>query len=183
MALRQLLVAVAAVVAAIPGLSLFISKRGAPEGKELLYGMILEIVGAATVLVLWLRRKHIRRLSKRRAIRVSTACLAVGLLSVFGYGSLFDHSDIPSGVGARRFWLPAVAVGPLGTLIDDTPGGRTAIVEAWGAGEVYERLVQTPQWALVLTDATLLALGAAFIGGTACAFVVLGLRVVADGPD
>jgi hypothetical protein len=178
--------AAAAVFAALPGVAALLAGLGSPPDMAIVFGSMSTIAGVITVLVLYVRRHRISRLSqvKLRNVAIATFCALV--LVVLAYMAIFEPCCV---MGTRdeniqygRVFFPLWTTGDLNQRIDAV-GGRKAFVDRYLAKSAVQQLDKMPGIALArLTTTTILLILFCLIPILAtCSFGVLALYLQARG--
>ena len=84
--MKKIFVAASAAFAAIPGVAVIASGLGTPPGSgyRWLFGGVIEAFGALALLILWINRSKLRRISKRRITRAAIILCGVCFIFIGG---------------------------------------------------------------------------------------------------
>lgn len=151
--MKLLFLSASAILAAIPGLYVIKSGVGTPPDQGILFGGIIEAFGATALILLWIYRKQIRRMSKKRLAKWVVVTSVLSFVLLCSYILLFTSTVIK--VGSDTFYFPLWTSGDLKTMVERS-GSRRATVTDYGPDAVYEKIDKMPDYALGVTTGTLL---------------------------
>lgn len=151
--MKKLLLAVAGVFGAIPGLTVIQSGIGAPPGYKILFGGVIEAFGTISLLLLWVNRKKIKRYSARRVTRLALGLTALCFVCIALYISLFSFCVIEHKRGTAYY--PLWTSGKIADMVS-MAGSRKAAIEKYGIASVIQAIDEMPSVSLALATIVLL---------------------------
>ena len=180
MNLKKLFVAIAAAAGAIPGATIIATGVGTPPETKVLFGGVMEALGALSLLLLWVNRDKIKKLSPRKITRLSIAlaCLFIVCLSVYIVLLRICVVTIPLGYEGQHteaVYFPIWTSGDLGMMVHRS-GSREAAVHRYGPDGVHDAIRKMPGFALPATSAILLLTYQAPFTFLTIAFALLGIH-------
>src|SRR5438105_1728627 len=150
--MKKLLLAIAGIFGAIPGLTVIQSGIGAPPGYKLLFGGVIEAFGTLSLLVLWVNRKKIKRHAARRVTKWAIALAALCFVCIALYISLFSFCVVAHKRGTAYY--PLWTSGNIADMVARA-GSRKAAIARYGIAEVVQAIDSMPSIALGLTTIVL----------------------------
>jgi hypothetical protein len=151
--MKKLLLAVAGVFGAIPGLTVIQSGIGAPPGYKVLFGGVIEAFGTLSLLLLWVNRKKIKRLAARRVTKRTLALASVCFAFIALYITLFSFCVVVHQRGTAYY--PLWTSGKIADMVARA-GSRKAAIERYGIAAVAQAIDEMPGIPLELTTIVLL---------------------------
>jgi hypothetical protein len=153
--MKKFLLAVAGVFGAIPGLTVIQSGIGAPPGYKVLFGGVIEAFGTLSLLLLWINRKKIKRLSARRVTKRALALASLCFAFIAVYITLFNYCVVAHQRGTAYY--PLWTSGKIADMVTRA-GSRRAAIERYGIAAVDQAIDEMPGVPLELTAVVLLFL-------------------------
>jgi hypothetical protein len=153
--MKKLLLALAGVFSAIPGVAVIQSGIGSPPSYKVLFGGVIEAFGAFSLLLLWINRKKIQRLAARRVTRVAVLLTVLCFVLISVYIALFAICVVEHRRGTAYY--PLWTSGKLADMVTRA-GSRRAAIERYGIAAVSEAIDEMPGIATGLTTVVLLFL-------------------------
>jgi len=166
--------AASAVFAVIPGIAMLTSKGFAPREETTMFGIVLPVVGVATLLIMLLFKKNIAVWSPRYATKFAIVSLFIALVSVSCYYSLYRRCEVKvEGFGTNYF--PLLTTGRLSKHIT-TNFTREKVIRQYQETGVQSLIEEQPLVLRVGTTLLLLfCLAMSCVGLVAC-FGILATR-------
>jgi hypothetical protein len=88
---KAFLISIAAIFAAVPGLSTLVTEIGAPPGRKEMYGAILTFAGCFTLAAVFICRKSLRNFPPGKTVAVSAGLALAGLIVFTIYYAVFHE--------------------------------------------------------------------------------------------
>lgn len=177
--MKALLLSLAGIFAAIPGLLVLASGLGVPPGKTGLFGGAIEAFGTLALLLLWLNAGKLKRIPARTATRASVG-LGIGALMMFAaYLVLFSftvQSHSMRGTAYFPLWLD----GTLQQMVERA-GSRAAAIERYGIDAVHLAINEMSPAPLAITTVLMLTIYVLAFTLLTAAFGVPGFRLRNEG--
>jgi predicted permease len=160
MNLKKFFVATAAAAGAVPGATILATGVGTPPETKVLFGGVMEAIGALSLLLLWVNRDKIKKLRSRKITRLSItlAFLFVVCLGVYIILLRICVVTIPlasQGQQVEAVYFPIWTSGDLGEMVHRS-GSREAAVHNYGPDGVHNAIRKMPSFALPATSVILL---------------------------
>lgn len=173
--------ALAAAFGAIPGLTILITRLGAPPSNSALFGAITVVFGVLTLALLWAKRKWIKTHPfpgvVTCALLIATAFFAMVLyISLINYcvvaSQKAEFHDLPP------VYFPLVTAGEIAADIEKL-GSRLALVDKYGPSAISAEIAKMPQADLRLsvTTAVLILDLQVTVSLITAAFAILAIRL------
>ncbi len=163
------------IFAVIPGITVLISNVGVPPGaSSTLFAATIEALGVLMLLILWLNRNWIKKLSMQKATRLAIVGAVVFLIALFGYLFLFGYyvEDVPD---SNALFFP---IWPQGELKENlaSMGSRTELIHQWGRDDVYAIIQSSSKSALLISTLTFLFVYQLIFLALTFSFGILGIK-------
>jgi hypothetical protein len=174
--LRSVFVTASGLFLSVPGLAAMLKGLGAPQGYEVLFGGIVEALGALSMLLLILRRQKLREITLKRVTQVSLILCTVSIISLLIYLYILNLCIVVHPTHGTVFF-PLWTSGHLRNIVEHT-GSRYAALDRYGLYPITAAIRNMwgyPLPMIAAVGALLLAYQAVFTS-IAIAFAVLGLR-------
>ena len=170
---QRLLASASAAVGVIPGFTVMAVGLGAPAGRQVLFGGVMEAIGALTLLTAWANRARIQKWSLNKTNKTIKILGAAAVSALVLYLIAFQAYvfELP---GRAQVIYPLVPRGAVAEAIA-TAGGRAAAITYNGAGEMNAMIFAHPI-GVALTIVTLLLLFQAIFTCLTAAFAVAAIR-------
>ena len=172
--MRSILKGAAALFAVIPGISVLSSGAAAPPGYAKLFGLFIEVVGIATLLLVFVNRKNWTK-SSAAASTLGLCAGVAAILLLLVYFGLFEHCVVKvekRGTSYIPLWVSKDLDGKIKEYHD-----RKGLVEHFGEDGVYEMVLKEPDWELIATNTILIAVICASVAALVLCFGSLSLRL------
>lgn len=173
---KRVFLGASGIFGAVPGLTIIGWGLGSPPGYLLLFGGTIEVFGTLTVLLLWVNRKRLKRLTAKQTTGTVLVLIALSLCLVVVYlqltGLCIANHPIHGSV-----YYPLWKSGHLAEMVDRA-GGRYAAVERYGSYPVAKAIQEAPGYpfTMVVTTIVMLLTYQGIFTSLAIAFGVLGIR-------
>jgi hypothetical protein len=156
---KKIFMGVAAAFGAIPGLATVTKGLAAPPHAKLLFGGFVEAIGAAILILLWINRDQLQKLSQGKLIRLVVLMFIGSFVAFVCYLAMYDWcivTDPQFGTVMYPLWV----TGDLATIIRRA-GGRWAALDLYGTYAVVTSVERSSSvvWALTLGSFLLLYQG------------------------
>jgi hypothetical protein len=151
---KQILLTASASFAAIPGVAVMVTGIGTPPDLKLLFGGVIEAFGALSLLLIWLNRPRLAKVSIKRTTRWIVGFAITSFLAVLAYILLFGVCVVSSPTRGTVYF-PLWTSGPLADMVVRS-GSRPAAIEEYGLDGVKAEIALMPGIALPTTTAALL---------------------------
>jgi len=180
MNLKKFFMTIAAASGAIPGAAIIATGVGTPPESKILFGGVIEALGAISLLVLWVNRAKIKKLNPGKITKISAilalffaACLVVYivLLNV----CVITFADTSDGQHDEAVYFPIWTSGDLSKMVFRA-GSREAALHKYGPDGVHEAIRKMPSFALPVTTAILLVIYQGSFLFLTIAFGLLGIH-------
>jgi hypothetical protein len=173
--MKRVFVGAAAAVGVVPGLAIIAKGLPAPPGVNLLFGGVVEALGAGVLMWLWIERGRLNKLQKKKLLRRVVISFSFSFASLLGYVTLYDWCVITDpAYGTLVF--PLWATGDLSVAIDKA-GGRWSALDRYGYYALYAAIERSSSIVWALTIGLLLIL---YQGIFSLLTLALGLLAVRD---
>ncbi len=171
--------------AVLPGFALLVTGLGVPPGYRFLFFGVLEAFGILALLLVYLNRSYIQRMSKKSITSVAIVLAVCALMSIIVYVPLHNlcliESTKPEYDGFGAIYFPICVTG---TLADNVQrlGSRTAAVDGYGPAVIEEQLQRMSgiSWRRPVTTIVLLLIYQACFTVLTIAFGLIGFYEGAD---
>lgn len=170
--MKKLLLSVAGIFAAIPGLTVIQSGIGVPPGFKLLFGGVIEAFGTFSLLLLWVNRKKLKRQAAHKTTKLAIALAALCLILIALYITLFNFCIVEHQRGTAYY--PLWTSGKIADMVSRA-GSRKAAIEKYGIAAVVQAIDEMPGISLELTTVILLFFYQAIFTILSLMFGLLGL--------
>lgn len=175
--MKALLISVAGIFAAIPGLLILASGLGVPPGRTGLFGGAIEAFGSLVLLLLWLNAGKLKRMSARAATR-SSVVMGISALCVFALYIFLFSLTVQTHAMRGTAYFPLWTTGTLQQMVDRA-GSRAAAIERYGIDAVQLAIDQMSPAPLAVTTILMLALYVLAFTLLTAAFGIPGFRITA----
>lgn len=163
------------VFAIVPGIAILTSNIGVPpNSSKALFGGVIEALGIFTLLILWLNKGWIKKLSVRRINKLSLTAIVVFLLCLFGYIFLYQYLVVET-ANSESLFFPLWPNGELKQGIEQF-GSRNELITQWGRDDVYKVIQSSSHIQLLLTTLIMLFLYQMIFVSLTFAFGLLGIK-------
>lgn len=182
--MRNFLMALAGIVALIPGANVFLGGKWAIppiEGADVLFTSMATAGGGLAIAALFLYRKSLRKRSKRYLLSWALRVFVFACICVVVTLGVYDFCVVTVS-GRGRFYFPIVTSGGLSERIERA-GGRAAAVSRYGAHPVQEDIDRSPTLWKTTTTTILLATYSLAFCGLCASFMLVAIRQEADGEE
>jgi hypothetical protein len=132
--MKKLLVSLAGILAAIPGLATILTGLGAPPGRKWLFGGLVEAFGTLALLLVVLNRTKIQRLTPKHVTRVTVALGSTFAICLAAYLILINQCIIADCAKSEKVFFPIWLRGALKEEVQAHGGSR------------YETLCKLQDW-------------------------------------
>jgi len=172
---KKLFLAASAAFAAIPGLTVIASGLGTPPGTgyRLLFGGVIEAFGAFALLILWINRSKLRRVSKRKITRTAVMLAVFCFLFIAVYVFLFRHTVVEHERGVAYY--PLWVSGDIKTMVERA-GSRESAIERYGIAAVRKSIDEMGAIPLAATSVLLLLVYQGIFTSLTIAFGLPGIH-------
>lgn len=171
--MKKLLLAVSGVFGVIPGVTILLSGLLVPPGKRLLFGGVVEAFGALTLIILWVNKDKLAKLSSAKATRFSILFGILFFILLVIYISLNSFCVIQHEIRGTVYY-PLWTSGDLTNMVKKA-GGRYAALDMYGIDAIIEATHKS-EISLVLTTIILLLIYQAVFSTLTIAFGILGFH-------
>ncbi len=171
--MKAFFLAVSGVFGVIPGLAIMLGELGTPPEKNGLFGGVVEAFGVLTLIILWVNRGKIAKLSRSKVTKVTIVLGILCFVFLGGYLGLFEFCVIKHEFRGSAYF-PLWTSGKIGTMVESGPG-RSAAIDHYGIDAVREAIREMPTYALSLTSAVLLLVYQGVFTSLTAAFGLLGI--------
>jgi hypothetical protein len=175
LAVKKLFLGASAAFAAIPGVAVIASGLGTPpdSGYRWLFGGVIEAFGALALLILWINRAKLRRVSKRKITRTAIILCVLCFIFIASYVFLFRLTVVEHdrGVAYYPLWIS----GDTKTMVERA-GSRESAIERYGIGGVRKSIDEMGAIPLAATSVLLLLVYQGIFTSLAIAFGLPGIH-------
>lgn len=171
--MKAFFLTVSGVFGVIPGLAIMLGELGTPPEKNGLFGGVVEAFGVLTLIILWVNRGKIAKLSRSKVTKVSIVLGILCLVLVGGYFCLFDLCVVKHELRGSAYF-PLWTSGKIAKMVEKA-NGRGAAIEYYGIDAVREAIREMPTYALSLTSIVLLLVYQGVFTSLTAAFGLLGI--------
>jgi Mn2+/Fe2+ NRAMP family transporter len=171
--MKKLYLAASAVFASIPGLMIIKSGVGTPPEQQLLFGGVIEAIGALTLLLLWINRNKIRRLRQRKITKWAAGFGVTFLILLSLYVTLF-YACVVTVEGRGTAYYPLWTSGKISEMVRRAQSRRGAISH-YGIQAVIDAIDEMPDAAIGITTVILLTVYQGVFTSLVLAFGMLGI--------
>lgn len=168
--MKTLLLSLSSLLAAMPGVATLASGLGVPPGEKLVFGGMLEMIGVLALLLMYLNRVKLRKMSNRRSTRLALRMGAGAVALIAAYILLFSVT-VKKHETRGTAYFPLWTSGKLARMVERA-GSRSAAIERYGIDGVQLAINEMPDLAMALTTVTLLA---TYVGGLTLATIAFGI--------
>lgn len=165
------------VLSAAPGLAAIAVGLGAIPGYRLLFGGVLEAAGAMSIMVVWMRRDSIRRMTRKRVAVRAYVLLGIACAALVAHLFLFQHVVVSTDAWGENATVvyPLWLTGDLKTLAAKS-GGRAAALAKYGPRDIGPRIKNAPLFSRAASVILLLGTYSVLVIGIVRAFAELAVR-------
>ena len=142
------------------------------KGYNLIFGGLIEAIGVVVLLILWINRGKLQKLTVRRVTRIVVGLIITLICFLLIYLSLFKFCVVthdPRGTVYYPLWT----TGEVTEMIEHT-GGRWAAIDSYGRYAAYSGVEKMGPFPALLTTTTLLFL---YLGIFTTLTLALGILV------
>lgn len=179
--MKKLFLTASAIFGAIPGIAIIISGLGTPPNYKILFGGVIESFGVLSLLILWLNRKSISRISLKRVTKLAILFGVLSFVSISIYITLFSFCVV-SVKDRGEVYYPIYTSGNIAEMIVRT-GSRRSALQKYGTDAVTEAIDEMPGNPLAITSVLLLFVYQSIFTLLTLAFGFLGIRHKEDFTD
>lgn len=173
--MKAFFLALSAIFAAVPGITVLLSSLGVPDSDDkTLFCAVIEATGCATVALVYINRRYFKKMNIHRINKSVISLVAVFSISVILYISLFkncviDHEDY------SRVYFPLVYGSALKKEIKEA-GNRIKFIEKWEGDGANQHIELNARNYLILTTVVFLVIYQLIFTSLAAAFSLLAVR-------
>lgn len=153
---KRLLLAAAGAFSAIPGVAVMFRGIGTPPDSKFLFGGVLEAFGALALLIIWLNRGNLARLSLAQLTRWIITLGFIAFAALLLYLVLHGHCVVTV-TGRETVYFPLWTSGKIAAMVERA-GSRPAALATYGYTEVENAIELMPGVVRPITTAILLTL-------------------------
>lgn len=177
---KVFLVTIAAIFAAVPGLSTLVTQIGAPPGRKEMYAAILTFAGCLTLASVYVCRAYLRNRSAPRVVAIAGLIAVVSLVGFAFYTAVFrEYCSVRATKTQyedyQPVYFPFCLSGDMDKKVREK-GSRAAILDEYGPEQISGELEHMPgvAFARAVTDIVLLLWYGIVIVGFTLAFAMVG---------
>jgi len=149
--LSDVLTLASGVFGVIPGITILLTSVGVPpEQSRQLYGGVIEALGIISLLILWLNKSRIVKMTEKSITKWSLGFTGLFLFALLLYLFLFNYFVLQTG-HSKPVFFPFWPQGDLQYNILKY-GGRMEIIYKFGRDDVYNLIEQTSKVSLIITS-------------------------------
>jgi hypothetical protein len=148
--IKRVFVGAAAAFGVVPGLAIIARGLPALPGTNLLFGGVVEALGAGVLMWLWIERVRLNKLAKRKLTRQVGMSFIFSFASLLAYMTLYDWCVV-SNPAYGTLVFPLWATGDLSVAIKKA-GGRWLALDRYGYYPLYVAIERSSSiiWALTI---------------------------------
>lgn len=176
--MKKLFLTASAIFGAIPGLAIIISGLGSPPEHKILFGGVIEAFGTLSLLILWLNKQSILRMTIRKVTKLAILFGVFSFISIIIYLTLFSYCVI-SIKDRDPVYYPIYTSGNIAEMIERA-GSRRSAIERYGIDAVREAIDEMPGNPIAITTTLLLFVYQSIFTLLTLAFGFLGIRLKED---
>ncbi|HEY0655446.1 MAG TPA: hypothetical protein VGD65_20065 [Chryseosolibacter sp.] len=176
--MKKLFAAISLTVASVPGLAIIAKGIGTPPGHAWLFGGIIEAIGALAILLLWINRDSIRKISPKRLSNTSIYLGFTFFVLVLFYLFLFKHCVVTHPTH-ETVYFPLWTDGRAKELISRADG-RWSALDRYGNYPLEVAIGKMDPSIIVMTTTLLLVI---YQGIFTCLVIAFGLLAIKDGTN
>lgn len=160
----------------IPGIAVMITELGVPPNtSKVLFAATIESLGALAILILWLNKNKIKKLSTQAVTKYTVALSIIFIVSFFSYILFFGFFvvEVPNSESLLfPFW-------PQNELKEGLTefGSKAELIRNWGRDDVYKMIQRSSSVALQFTKIIFLTVYIAIFICLTLAFGILGIAL------
>lgn len=152
--MKRLFATLSAILAVTPGLTIILLGIGVPPQSKGLLGGITEAIGGIVLLIVYVNRKRIVRLSKSKLNRAVGMLILISICSVGLYILLLKHCVIIHPTH-HSIYFPIVTTGRMAQIIDSV-GSRYRALDIYGHHSISTEMLSMPAYGFLISLTTLL---------------------------
>jgi|WetSurMetagenome_2_1015567.scaffolds.fasta_scaffold371903_1 hypothetical protein len=171
--MKKLFISASCVFGVIPGIAVIKSGLGAPPGYDILFGGIIETLGALSILVLWLNKNRIIKIALHKKNKIVYILGILSFLFIINYLFIFNHCVIRD-ENRGTLYFPLWTSGELSEMIEKQ-GTRQNVIIKYGIDSVRDAINKMSDTALTFTTVILLFFYQLIFTSLTIVFGILGL--------
>ena len=174
--MKKFFLAATGLFAVVPGVGIILKGLGTPPGYALIFGGIIEALGALSLILLYTNRKAIKKLRPARITKTAIWLCIASAVSLLVYIGLFSFCVV--GDSIRHYvYYPLWTTGEVAEMINSA-GGRYKALQENGFTAVYRGIREMPYYplAISITSGMLLFFYQAIFTSLAVAFGLIGIH-------
>lgn len=174
--MNKLFTAASLAFASIPGVSVMLSGMGTPPGYATLFGGVIQAFGALAILLLYINREKLKRISGSRVTTVVVLLASVSLCCMIFYLQLLGLCVVTHPVHGTVYY-PLWNSGHALEMVNRA-GGRYAAIDHYGSYPITKAIHEASNGGLpiIVTTALLLFVYEGIFTTLALAFGIIGMR-------
>lgn len=180
--MKSLMLAASSCFAVVPGLAVLVTGIGTPPGKTVLFSGMVEVSGVLAILILYVYRKTLAAMAKKRVTRASVIAAIASVFALIAYLWMHDLTCVTASAPDWKtfgpVYFPLVLSGELEEEVVNA-GSRQAFIDKWGPrqAETVVARMSTTSWIQPLTTGILLIVYCGLFAGFTVAFGVVGFHI------
>lgn len=176
--LKSLFLISSGAFSALPGIAIMATGLGVPPNQSaVMFGGIIEVIGVFVLLLLWLNRSRVKRLTIQKITRRSIALFVVFIISLACYVSLYNHLVVKHDLFKDNpVFYPLWSSGDLSSALE-IAGGKYDAIARYGPDEMKGTIRSSSSLNLNVTTAILIIIYQSIFVWIILAFGFLGVKL------
>ena len=172
--MKNLFIAISALVAVVPGAAVIKSGLGVPPGYNVLFGGVIEAFGALAFLLLSVNRNKVRRWSNKRITRLATILGIAVFVFIALYILILRFCVVEDPLRGTAYY-PLWTTGEISEMITSA-GSRRAAINKYGIDAITEAIDEMPDVAVAVTTVLFMFVYQAIFTTLTVVFGLLGFH-------